>query len=103
MTFSTLAGAVGGGNQSPGFRGVGRKYVVSRKFIPADGGLKRVVWMPSELREALREELCIRVGEAGEPDLLDKIADENVAVDSDALLEHLAAVEHPALTMPPLL
>ena len=103
MSFSTLAGAVGGGNQSPGFMGVGRKYIVSRKFIPADGGLKRVVWMPSELREALREELSLRVREVGAPDLLDKIADENMAVDSDALLNHLAAVEHPALTMPPLL
>ncbi len=103
MTFSTLAGAVGGGNQSPGFMGVGRKYVVSRKFIPADGGLKRVVWMPSELREALREELCVRAGEAGVPDLLDMIADENVSVDSDGLLQHLATVGHPALTMPSLL
>ena len=46
MKFSTLAGCVGGGNQTPGFLGVGRLYVLSRKFISGDGGLKRLVWMP---------------------------------------------------------
>jgi len=99
MSFSTLAGSVGGGVQSPGFMGIGRKYIVSKKFISADGGLKRIVWMPSELKEALREELQKRAAEAGEPDLIDKIADETKAVDSDQVLEYLAQVGHPALTM----
>jgi acetyl-CoA synthase len=102
MSFSTLAGSVGGGVQSPGFMGIGKKYIVSKKFISADGGLKRIVWMPSELKEALREALQARAEEVGEPDLLEKIADETRAVESDQVLEYLSQVGHPALAMDPL-
>src|SRR5674476_1210528 len=31
--FSTLAGSVGGGNQTPGFIGIGRQFITSKKFI----------------------------------------------------------------------
>jgi acetyl-CoA synthase len=102
MSFSTLAGSVGGGVQSPGFMGIGRKYIVSKKFISADGGLKRIVWMPSELKEALGAALQTRAAEMGEPDLLEKIADETKAIDSDQVLEYLNQVSHPALAMEPL-
>ena len=103
MTFSTLAGSVGGGYQTPGFLGVGRLYVASRKFISADGGLKRLVWMPKELKEFLHDRLVERGKELGVPDLVDKIADETVAVTSEELLAYLQKVGHPALEMPPLL
>lgn len=103
MKFSTLAGSVGGGNQTPGFMGVGRLYVVSKKFISADGGLKRVVWMPKELKEALKDKLMKRCREEGMPDLFDKIADETVAVEADELKVYLEKVGHPALKMPPLM
>ena len=102
MKFSTLAGSVGGGNQTPGFMGVGRLYIVSKKFLFADGGLKRLVWMPRELKEALRGKLKKRCEEEGMPDLFDRIADESVAVEPEALLKFLEEKKHPALTMPPL-
>ena len=103
MPFSTLAGSVGGGNQTPGFLGVGRLYVTSRKFISADGGLKRLVWMPKELKEFLRARLVERGTELGIPDLVDMIADETVATSAEELVEHLAGVGHPALEMDSLL
>lgn len=103
MTFTTLAGSVGGGNQVPGFLGVGRLYMVSKKFLVPEGGLKRVVWMTKELKEFLSDKLKKRCEEIGEPDLVNKIADETVAVESDKLLEHLQKVKHPALEMPPLM
>jgi len=99
MAFSTLAGSVGGGIQTPGFLGVGRRYLLSAKFISHEGGLRRLVWMPKELKEAMREELQKRVEAMGAPDLLDKIADETVATDSAKLLEFLTKVGHPALTL----
>lgn len=102
MAFSTLAGSVGGGNQTPGFLGVGRLYVASKKFISADGGLRRLVWMPKELKEFLRERLEIRAEEEGIPGFVDMIADETVAVTAEELVEHLAKVGHPALEMDPL-
>jgi len=40
MTFSTLAGIAGGGLQTPGVMGVGKFYLISPKFISADGGIK---------------------------------------------------------------
>ena len=102
MKFSTLAGSVGGGNQTPGFIGVGRQFITSKKFIRADGGLARVVWMPKDLKAALREDLEKRAKELGLPDLVDKIADETITTDADELAEYLAKVDHPALRMSPM-
>jgi acetyl-CoA synthase len=99
MKFSTLAGSVGGGNQVPGFLGVGRMYVLSHKFISADGGLKRLVWIPKELKEYYGERFKARAAEEGMPDLLDKIADETQATTGEELLAYLSKVGHPALEM----
>jgi acetyl-CoA synthase len=99
MTFSTMAGEVGGGVQTPGFLGVGRMYLVSEKFISAEGGLQRVVWMPQELKDEMRERLEKRLEEMGQSDLLDKIATEKDAVSVDELVEFLQKVGHPALAM----
>ena len=103
MKFSTLAGSVGGGKQTPGFIGVGRKYLTSKKFIPADGGFHRIAWMPKDLKEALRDALTKRAEELGTPDFVDKIADETICTDAEGLTEWMAKVDHPALKMPPLL
>ena len=103
MTFTTLAGSVGGGVQTPGFLGVGKIYLTSKKFISADGGLRRVVWMPKELKEQLAEKLAKRCQEIGEPDLISKIADETQAVTAEELVPFLEKVGHPALTMPSLI
>lgn len=102
MTFSTLAGTVGGGQQTPGFIGVGRQYLISKKFISADGGFPRIVWMPKELKEAMRERLVERAEEIGMPDLVDKIADQEICISAEELVNHLAGVEHPALSMDPM-
>jgi acetyl-CoA synthase len=103
MTFTTLAGSVGGGVQTPGFLGVGKLYLASRKFISAEGGLKRIVWMPKELKELLADRLKKRAQETGEPGLIEKIADETVATTADELLNYLNKVGHPALSMEPLI
>ncbi|MFH1777177.1 MAG: acetyl-CoA decarbonylase/synthase complex subunit alpha/beta [Candidatus Omnitrophota bacterium] len=103
MTFTILAGSVGGGVQTPGFSGVGKLYLLSKKFISAEGGLKRLVWLPKELKEALGERLKQRCQEVGGADFYDKIADETIATESDKLMEFLQQVAHPALTMPPLM
>ncbi|HSG86795.1 MAG TPA: acetyl-CoA decarbonylase/synthase complex subunit alpha/beta [Candidatus Limnocylindrales bacterium] len=99
MSFSTLAGLVGGGIQTPGFLGVGRLYLTSRKFIPADGGLPRLVWMPKELKEALHDKLAARGAEIGDPDFVDKIATEEDATTAEELVTFLGRVGHPAPTM----
>ncbi len=102
MTFSTLAGMAGGGLQTPGVMGIGKYFLTSRKFISADGGFKRVVWMSSVLKETMAEELKAVAEREGMPDLIDRIADERVATTVEELLPWLEAHDHPALTMPPL-
>jgi len=102
MTFTTLAGSVGGGVQTPGFLGIGKLYVASKKFISAEGGLKRVVWMPKELKELLADKLKGRAEELGVPDLVDKIADETQATTIEELVKFLQEVKHPVLELEPL-
>ena len=99
MSFTTLAGSVGGGAQTPGFLGIGKLYTLSKKFISAEGGLKRVVWMPKELKEILGAKLKDRCAEIGDAGLLEKIADETVATTSEELTAFLQKAGHPALSM----
>lgn len=103
MTFSTLAGTVGGGNVTPGFIGIGKVYIGSKKFIRADGGFLRIVWMPKELKELLKEQLQKRAEDLEVPDFLDKIATEEVGTTEDEILPFLTEKEHPALGMEPML
>ncbi|MEW5762080.1 MAG: acetyl-CoA decarbonylase/synthase complex subunit alpha/beta [Bacillota bacterium] len=103
MRFSTLAGMVGGGEQTPGFMGIGKLYVVSRRFIQADGGMLRVVWMPRQLKEFLAHGIRQRAEELGLPDFLDRVADEGVGTTVDEILPYLEEKEHPALTMEPIM
>jgi len=102
MTFSTLAGIAGGGLQTPGVMGVGKYYLISPKFISADGGFKRVVWMSSVLKETMAEELRVVTEREGDPDLLEKIADERHVTSVDELLAWMEEHNHPALVMDPI-
>jgi acetyl-CoA synthase len=102
MTFSTLAGMAGGGLQTPGVMGVGKYYLTSPKFISADGGFKRVVWMSSVLKQTMAAEMAEVAAREGDPDLISKIADETICTDTDGLLAHLEATGHPALMMDPI-
>jgi acetyl-CoA synthase len=103
MTFTTLAGSVGGGVQTPGFLGVGKLYLLSKKFISAEGGLRRLVWIPKELKDLLGDRLKKGAEDLGMPDLVEKIADETQATTSEELLSFLNKVRHPALEMEPLI
>ncbi len=102
MTFSTLAGMAGGGLQTPGVMGVGKYYLISPKFISADGGFKRIVWMSSFLKESMADEMRVAAEREGMPDLLDKIADERSVTTVEDLLAWLEQHNHPALVMDPI-
>jgi CO dehydrogenase/CO-methylating acetyl-CoA synthase complex beta subunit/CO dehydrogenase/acetyl-CoA synthase delta subunit len=99
MTFSTLAGTVGGGQQTPGFFGCGKVFLTSRKFLSAEGGFGRLVWMPKELKDALHDDLVKRFKDQGLDGLLDQIADETTANSAEEVRAHMEKVNHPALTM----
>jgi acetyl-CoA synthase len=103
MTFSTLAGQVGGGNQIPGFTGIGKLYISSPKFISGEGGHKRIVWMSKQLKEEVGDRLKEQLAKEGLGELFDQIATEENAEEPDKLLEYLQSVKHPALEMEPLI
>jgi acetyl-CoA synthase len=102
MKFSTLAGTVGGGVQTPGFIGHSKQYIGSQKFIRAEGGARRIVWMNRALKEEL-EPVLREIGQReGLNDFFAMIADETVALTEEEVLKYISQKNHPALSMPPL-
>jgi len=102
MTFADLM-SMAVSAQTPGIIGHAKSYLVSDKFLAAEGGIKRVVWMSTALKEELAEGLKEACQRGGEPDLVDKIADGDTCTDSEGLLAFLAEKGHPALTMDPMI
>ncbi len=94
-TFASLAA----GEQIPGIVGMGRRHLLSRKFIAPEGGFKRVVWMSSSLKESMKAELTQVCAREGEPDLMDKIADERGVTTVEELLRWVTSRGHPVLKM----
>ncbi len=104
MTFGELASMSGGGVQTPGFMGHGRSFIPSKKFMKAEGGIGRIVWMPKELKDFVAEKLNKTAKELyGIDNFADMICDETIATESDAVLAFLEEKGHPALTMDPLM
>jgi len=103
MKFTTLAGTIGGGISTPGFVGHSKYNVGQRKFISAEGGIKRLVWMPKSLKEEIADRFNARAEEIGIPDLLDKVADETIGTTEEEILPFLQEKGHPAITMDPLM
>jgi len=104
MKFSTLAGTVGGGRQTPGFIGHSKHYIISRKFIAAESGIRRIVWMPTMLKEEIKDAFIRRVQELGlgGEEFLAKIADETTATTEEEVLEFITKAGHPVTTLEPM-
>ena len=104
MTFGELASMTGGGVQTPGFMGHGKHFISSKKFMKAEGGIERIVWMPKELKEFVAERLNKTAQELyGIENFTDMIGDETVATDPEALVEYLTEKGHPALGLDPMM
>ncbi len=104
MKFSTLAGTVGGGQQTPGFIGHSKHYINSKKFIGAEGGIKRIVWMPTMLKEEIKDTFVNRADELGlgGEEFLAQIADETTATTEEQVLEFISKNGHPVTTLEPM-
>ena len=89
IPFSAMAGQCSGGKQVEGFSGLSLEYMRSPKFLQADGGYHRVIWMPRELKESVLEFIP--------EDVRDKIATEEDATSIKDLRRFLRDNEHPVL------
>ena len=104
MTFGELASCTGGGVQTPGFMGHGRHFISSKKFLAAEGGIERIVWMPKELKDDVAERLNKTAMELyGIENFADMIADETVTCDAEELIGWLTEKGHPVLGLDPLM
>jgi len=89
LAFSTLADSTAGGRQVDGFHGISIEYMRSPKFLQADGGWKRVVWMPKEVKERVKDFIPV--------ELADKVATEEEAKTTDELKAFLKEHNHPVV------
>jgi len=87
LTFATMAGQTGGGIQAEGFLGIAVEFMRSKKFFSADGGWKRIVWLPSDLKNSVKDAIP--------PDLFDKIATEKDVNNIQELTKFLVDKGHP--------
>ena len=103
MDWAMLYEMVGAGVPVPGFIGHSKRALQRDKFIAAEGGWRRIVWMNHALREELRPVLDALATEAGVPGFVDKIATEKNALTEDEILAHMETGAHPALMMDPMI
>ena len=104
MTFPELASMTGGGVQTPGFMGHGKHFIGSKKFMKAEGGIERIVWMPKELKEFVAERLNQTAKELyGIDNFTDMVGDETIATDPEELVAFLTEKGHPALGLDPMM
>ncbi|MEM2896916.1 MAG: CO dehydrogenase/CO-methylating acetyl-CoA synthase complex subunit beta [Candidatus Bathyarchaeia archaeon] len=89
LSFSSMAGHISGGTQSEGFNGIAIEYMRSPKFIQADGGWERIVWIPKQIKE--------RVKEAIPENLVARIATEEDVKSIIELKEFLQKNGHPVV------
>ncbi|MDA3971588.1 MAG: acetyl-CoA decarbonylase/synthase complex subunit alpha/beta [Desulfobulbaceae bacterium] len=99
MKFTSLAGMAGGGAQTPGFMGVSKHFLTSKKVFFAEGGLKRIVWLPKMLKEEISEKLKERCAEMDMPEFYDMIATEENGTTEEEIMVFLKEKGHPALEM----
>jgi acetyl-CoA synthase len=104
MTFSELASMTGGGVQTPGFMGHGKHFIASKKFMKAEGGVERIVWMPKDLKDQVGEKLNATAKDLyGIDNFTDMIGDETIATDPETLVAFLTEKGHPALGLDPMM
>jgi len=103
MDWEMLYEMVGAGMPVPGFLGHSKRALHRDKFIAAEGGWRRIVWMNHALREELRPALEALAEAAGMPGFVDRIATEQDALDEEEILARMEVMEHPALMMEPMI
>jgi acetyl-CoA decarbonylase/synthase complex subunit beta len=87
LTFVTISDLTAGGKQIDGFHGLSIEYMRSPKFLQADEGWERVVWIPLDVKERIQEYIP--------QELISKIATENDVESIDELKQWLIDKDHP--------
>jgi acetyl-CoA decarbonylase/synthase complex subunit beta len=89
LPFSTMADAAAGGRQVDGFHGLSIEYLRSPKLLQVDGGWNRIVWLPSSVKERVKDFIP--------KDVVDKVATEKDVQSIDELKAFLEKNAHPVV------
>jgi acetyl-CoA decarbonylase/synthase complex subunit beta len=89
LPFATMADSTAGGRQVDGFHGVSIEYLRSPKLLQADGGWNRIVWMPSNIKDRVKDFIPT--------DVVDKIATEMDVENIPQLKDFLKSKSHPVV------
>jgi acetyl-CoA decarbonylase/synthase complex subunit beta len=87
LNFVTISDLTAGGKQIDGFHGLSIEYMRSPKFLDADGGWGRVVWMPQDIKERIQDFLP--------PEAVPMIPTESDVSDLEGLKTWLIEKGHP--------
>lgn len=87
LTFGAIADSTAGGRQVDGFHGLSFEYMRNPSFLRVDGGWNRIIWLPTELKERMKDYIP--------KELWDKIPTENDARNIDELKSFLESQNHP--------
>ena len=76
--------------------GHGKHFIASKKFMKAEGGIERIVWMPKALKDQVSERVNQTAKELyGIENFCDMVGDETIAEDPETLLAFLTEKGHP--------
>jgi len=89
IPFSAMAGQCSGGKQVEGFAGLSLEYMRSPKFLQADGGYERVIWLPKAIKDSLMDFIP--------EDLAEKIPTEEDANSIKEIRKFLREKNHPVM------
>jgi acetyl-CoA decarbonylase/synthase complex subunit beta len=89
IPFSAMAGQCSGGKQVEGFAGLSLEYMRSPKFLQADGGYERIIWLPKAIKDSLIDFIP--------EDLADKIPTEEDANSIKEIRKFLREHDHPVV------
>jgi acetyl-CoA decarbonylase/synthase, CODH/ACS complex subunit beta len=89
IPFSAMAGQCSGGKQVEGFAGLSLEYMRSPKFLQADGGYERIIWLPKAIKDSLVDFIP--------EDLADKIPTEEDANSIKEIRKFLREKNHPIM------
>jgi acetyl-CoA decarbonylase/synthase complex subunit beta len=87
LNFVTISDLTAGGRQVDGFHGLSIEYMRSPRFMAADGGWDRVVWIPQDVKERIKDYMP--------PEIIHKIATEDDVSSLDELKTFLREQNHP--------
>jgi len=103
LNFADMQDCINKGASVTGLMGHARINLVQTGYLKNEGSIKRIIWMPSILKKDIAENFNELAASMGEPELLNKIADETIAVTEEETIAYNRQKNHPFFNMPPVI